>query len=216
MEYSIDYINEKIAFWEQKKKYYLEKMEEEEICENTDKLLKKIFSVNGANSFIVSLYENSKTVPIIDNYLDSGKEFLVFKDFFKLDNYMLSPIITICNKSIRILKSALTITDMKKMTCWYNTSKGLDWYYDKKSREYPLVSCLFALTPIGNQRALHFEYPCQFNAQGSNNRTGYGNEFCGEDLVFEGTKYGETTTFYIIGVLIRPYDDYAKGISLIP
>lgn len=40
----------------------------------------------------------------------------------------------------------------------------------------------------------------QFRAQNSYNRTGYGSEYSGGDLVYEGTLYGETTTYIISGI----------------
>lgn len=214
MEYSIDYIDKKIAFWEQKRRELLEQIEESKIRENTTELLKKVSSIRSENAYLVSLQETSKTIPIIDNYCNSGKEFLVIKDFFKIDDYMLSPIITTCNKAIRIYRSAITMTDMKKMIRWYDSSRGFGLFYNKESREYPLVNCIFELLPITDDRVMQFKYPCQFNAQGSMNRTGYGNEYCGEDLVSRGTEYGETSTFYFIGVMIRTYNDYVRGISL--
>lgn len=50
---------------------------------------------------------------------------------------------------------------------------------------------------------LPFEYPCAFDAQSPANRTGYGNEYCGEDCIHQGTEYGETRSYPIIGVIFR-------------
>ena len=48
-----------------------------------------------------------------------------------------------------------------------------------------------------------FETPFLLRAQNSSNRTGYGNEYNGYDLVYEGTLYGETTKYAFIGVIIE-------------
>lgn len=44
-----------------------------------------------------------------------------------------------------------------------------------------------------------FKKPILLNAQNSSNRTGYGNEYFGDLLIYEGTHYGETTGYLIIG-----------------
>ncbi len=48
-----------------------------------------------------------------------------------------------------------------------------------------------------------FEVPFLLRAQNSSNRTGYGNEYCGEELIYEGTLYGETTSYVFVGVKLR-------------
>lgn len=52
-----------------------------------------------------------------------------------------------------------------------------------------------------------FEYrprhPYIINAQASHNRTGYGNKYCGNQLVEEGTKYGETDEYVITKILFH-------------
>ena len=48
-----------------------------------------------------------------------------------------------------------------------------------------------------------FPIPVQFNAQNSSNRSGYGNRYCGEELIYEGTLYGETTDYMFVGAKYR-------------
>ena len=50
-----------------------------------------------------------------------------------------------------------------------------------------------------------FEKPFHFRAQNSMNRTGYGNIYEGEDLIYEGTLYGETTDYAVVGILVEDY-----------
>lgn len=64
-----------------------------------------------------------------------------------------------------------------------------------------------------------FDNPISINAQSSSNRTGYGNEYYYDTLVYEGTKYGETSQFPIIGYKVTfwgeiyktPYGTYARS-----
>lgn len=46
----------------------------------------------------------------------------------------------------------------------------------------------------------------ELKAQNSKNRSGYGNIYNGEYLVHEGTKYGETTSYIIVGIYIFKSD----------
>jgi hypothetical protein len=47
-----------------------------------------------------------------------------------------------------------------------------------------------------------FEKPYLLRAQNSSNRTGYGSEYNGYDLVYQGTLYGETTNYAFVGVIL--------------
>ena len=47
-----------------------------------------------------------------------------------------------------------------------------------------------------------FNNPISINAQSSKNRTGYGNNYFYNTLIYEGTKYGETSQFPIVGYKI--------------
>lgn len=48
---------------------------------------------------------------------------------------------------------------------------------------------------------IFFENPISINAQSSNNRKGYGNEYYYDTLIYEGTKYGETSQYPIVGYI---------------
>jgi len=139
----------------------------------------------------------------MDGFCKSGKDYLVFTDRFYMDGYYLSPVVAYCKKDINSYKTDLSMTNFKKMFKFYSSSN--DIIYEEKSREYPLVKCLYNLSlENASKGVLPFDLPCQFNAQDSKNRTGYGNEYWGDELIYEGPKYGETTTYYFIGVLIKP------------
>lgn len=48
-----------------------------------------------------------------------------------------------------------------------------------------------------------FDMPYWFRAQNSKNRQGYGSEYNGYDLVWQGTLYGETTNYCISGIELK-------------
>ncbi len=50
---------------------------------------------------------------------------------------------------------------------------------------------------------LMFDIPFLLRAQNSSNRTGYGSEYNGYDLVYQGTLYGETTKYAFVGVSMK-------------
>ena len=52
-----------------------------------------------------------------------------------------------------------------------------------------------------NGMEILFEEPYLLRAQNSSNRTGYGREYNGSDLVWQGTLYGETTEYAFVGVI---------------
>ena len=66
----------------------------------------------------------------------------------------------------------------------------------------PKVS--FFLCKITNL-LIYSNNPISINAQSSKNRTGYGNNYFYNTLIYEGTKYGETSQFPIVGYKISKY-----------
>lgn len=52
-----------------------------------------------------------------------------------------------------------------------------------------------------NDEIIFFNNPISINAQSSKNTTGYGNEYYYDTLIYEGTKYGETSQFPIVGYI---------------
>lgn len=50
-----------------------------------------------------------------------------------------------------------------------------------------------------------FRKPYLLRAQNSTNRTGYGNEYNGYGLVYQGTLYGETTNYAFTGFVLAEY-----------
>lgn len=61
---------------------------------------------------------------------------------------------------------------------------------------------------VDSGKVYKFNKPYELKAQNSRNRSGYGNIYNGEYLVYEGTKYGETTSYLFTGVYIYSSDGY--------
>ena len=79
---------------------------------------------------------------------------------------------------------------------------------NKKVRLKQLFSMICEALSNSKHGQESFEYcpkqPYIISAQASHNRTGYGNKYCGKQLVEEGTKYGETDEYVISKILFSP------------
>ena len=107
-------------------------------------------------------------------------------------------------KRLYIIPSYITASQLKKegklsckkppegvflSTLWEEINKSVFTKYEKIVKNGRNITNQF----------LPFTKPIMIGAQTSKNRKGYGNQYCGEKLVYEGTKYGETTNFLIVG-----------------
>jgi hypothetical protein len=204
VEYDLNYIEEQIKHWQSMKRQYLESSKEREIDENTQRLLTQIHEITTDNSIRAHLYKDTRTVPIVDKYYDSPAKFLIIeRAFYHSKHAYISLIICKSPRDIRLISSELTMTNLKQ-EARSHIGVGSPNYY-KDTRFYGLMK---AITEVLTDDAKYdecipFKIPCQFNAQRSANRTGYGNEYYGDTLMHEGTNYGETTTFAIIGIIIE-------------
>ena len=52
---------------------------------------------------------------------------------------------------------------------------------------------------IKDEDIILFDIPYLLQAQNSSNRTGYGNIYNGENIIYKGTLYGETTSYVFVG-----------------
>lgn len=188
-----------------------------QIDESTQELLKSVFSVNADNSIRVELRSDTKTTPIMDEFFYSDKTFLIFENIFRMQHRVkgvgyiytyFSLIVTGNRDNVNYDYNGLTMTDLKKLYGLYidgNSAKGRD----KRSREYPLrreLSSVCKKIKNGdNSNIIPFDKPCLIGGQTYRNQSGFGSEYCGDELVYQGTLYGETSKFMIIGVLVEKY-----------
>ncbi len=188
---------EKTALQDNVKKYSIE--------ENTRAYLNAVFSVNQENAMHVRLYADTKTTPIMDDFYSSEKQFLVFdRAFFRgRDLTRLSLVVSkMSARDVAVLNSGLTMTDLKK-TVGIGISDYTINYYKETGRLYPLIKELIRVTSLISEDdgAIPFETPIRLGGQTYANQTGFGSEYNGDIQVYQGTLYGETTGFCIIGVL---------------
>lgn len=153
------------------------------------------------------VYKDSRTLRIMDEFESEDSEHnkrytsLELSDIFCVMYcgmlYRVSLIVQRKPKEQQCVSSSLTFTDLKK-----RLSERIFTLNDEDS--YEIVSELFKgirqnwKSDASNIEVV-FPIPVQFNAQNSSNRSGYGNKYYGEELVSEGTLYGETTDYMFVG-----------------
>lgn len=156
----------------------------------------------------ISLTKQTKTIPLIDSFYKSNNHFLIIRGvyqgiLFKDGNkyyYNVSPVITKISSKIHMLPSKITITDMKSDSITFIKNSNS---YTEEDRNFYLINSIIDLnlTTESKGTLFPFKVPCQFNAQQKSNRTGYGWDGS-YGVLTEGTLYGETTQFAIIGIMV--------------
>ncbi len=157
------------------------------------------------NSTEVYLTSSTKTTPIMDKFFDSEKKYLIFKQAFTIIPGF-TRISLIVAKSGRVKEyrdGGMTATNLKEH---YGQYLDMDYYerYRHNERMFPLWDELFKINEKRRSvgEIVPLETPCMLNAQTKSNQSGYGSIYYGEQLLREGTLYGETTPFAIIAVRI--------------
>lgn len=56
---------------------------------------------------------------------------------------------------------------------------------------------------IKNGDVLAFKVPFEIGGQTYSDQTGYGSYYEGDDCIYKGTYYGQTTSFYIVGIIVN-------------
>ena len=167
-------------------------------------VLNQIFQCSEENSMSIYLFPDTKTLEIMDEYTMSDKKFLIIKQHFYLADIKESASLVIAKSRILTEKTndVLTMTNLK-VSYDSRISASCLKYCNERFQELftELVKIQSKKRKIG--KVVPFEKPCILGGQTNRNRIGYGWEYNGSDLVYEGTLYGETTKFLIIGVIIE-------------
>ena len=149
--------------------------------------------------------ERTKTVSIMDEFERITEEGFRKYDRMIIKSYFWVPEVGICHMILERMPRKqeyvgdITMTDFKK-----NNSDELCNYiyneikYQRKKKEYKKGDYV------------PFRKPYLLRAQNSKNRTGYGNEYNGYDMVYQGTLYGETTNYAFTGFILGDYRYFAK------
>ncbi len=149
------------------------------------------------NSMLVPLFPNSRTVPIMDGYYHSDKDFLLLSSMNYGGVVGIDLIVTRGFADMSI-SGDITMTELKQVM------NIVVFDYNEQDPKYPpAILRRKIIHAFKNKnttdKILLFDQPMLLRAQIKENRTGYGSEWCGPDSVYQGTLYGETTPFMIVG-----------------
>lgn len=180
---------------------------EMETMEITTQFVNSITTVSDKNSMHVRLERNSKTTPIMDSFWKSDKTFLVFDRLFWVVVFpqgILWRISLVIRKGwapISIIDDGLTMSDLK-MHAGLGIEPNQYW---ESGRVCSLAKEVLNAGPKMKEpnQAIAFDLPIRLRGQTYANQTGFGSEYNGDELVYQGTLYGETTDFYIIGLIVN-------------
>lgn len=168
------------------------------------------------------------SVKMLDDYIESKKQYLFITTCFHIihEQKVYDIHFVLSNKmpvDKKIIPTYITMTEFKKLYNdeYCNCKNILDYknrMQDSDRRYAPKLSVpvfdflnLFYIhfqenyDKFKQEDLIFFDNPISINAQSSKNRTGYGNEYYYDLLVHEGTKYGETNEFPIIGYTCSLY-----------
>lgn len=177
-----------------------------EKAENTEKLLNSIFEMTEENTRSECLYRDTATTPIIDQFVNSDKRFLVFQRAFCLSSAWkyVSLVIAKSRSGINYDNNGLVMTDLKKAVGKV-VFESTFHYIRETSRLYPLYRELIAVDEktLTKGEMVPFERACLIGGQTYGDQIGFGSEYWGPGLVLKGKEYGETTKFVIIGVIVE-------------
>ena len=204
---------------EEEKEKILKEEKEEELSNNWKEIQNQVINISTKDCVCVSLARGTRTVPIFDSFMKSKKDYLLLESVFYY-SYLtktffgmgpkytgISFIIKKIKKRIRVIgNDDITISVIKE-----NIDKDIDIIKHNEFRLKKLaVEILNCFQNDFNNKILKneslqetfysFSKPILLGAQTSKNREGYGNIYNGEELIREGTKYGDTTKFLIVGV----------------
>lgn len=175
-------------------------------AEKTAELLNSIFEITEGNAQFQRLYSDTATTPIIDQFANSDKRFLVFTWAFCLSPGWkhVSLVITKSGLGINYENNGLVLTDLKKAV-GETVSEHSYFLLHDSSRLFPLYRELITVNKKAPAKGeiVPFERACLIGGQTFKDQTGFGSEYCGSNLVYKGKEYGETTKFVIIGVIVE-------------
>lgn len=197
----IDEVNKQIEVL----KGSLQKLEQEQTSFDsvvaTYKVLNSINDASIQNTKYVTLESNTRTTPIMDEFDRGPDKFLRLRYAVKFGYTYADLIVAKMDWNIEYTDTNLTMTDLKK-------NVPLSVYYLSLNPPVRLKELLSELRDVGLSKpksgdACSFTRPIRLGGQTYSNQTGFGSRYEGYDCIEEGTLYGETTGFLIIGVIFQ-------------
>lgn len=184
------------------------------------------------DTFEAALFDKG-SVKILDEYIKSKKQYFFINTCFNIIhidkickiNFIISNKIPVDKK---IITTNITMTEFKKIYGYCDCESLIN--YKKRLSQENRCSIFKLSVPVldflelfythfqknlekqtSEDEIILFDNPISINAQSSSNRTGYGNEYYYDILMYEGTKYGETSQFPIIGYTISFFGEIRKN-----
>lgn len=171
------------------------------------------------------LSKSTSTVKLLDEFDKSDEEELILEKILYLEEnrekkwYYLSLYISHANiiTNQKYISSRITMSNLKEVTgtlvslndivemhsLTYSTVPKMSlpiyhFFFDKKEIFLNSMHTMEQNKQDFSGKIL-FDPAVVLNAQNSKNRSGYGNEYYRDELIYEGTLYGETTEYVITG-----------------
>lgn len=215
LDNEINVLKEQLASLEQQKKKLQKQIDRIDYQKNTEVALHLIEAITPQNSREIRLDYKTKTTPVMDSFYHSTDDYLILKSIYEAfgsshnSSSKWFSLIIVKRKSVQgtiyVQKTGLTMTDLKKSLPNREFHSSDDELDERLSALYDEVRKIRQrdMTQFKKGQCIPFENICYLGAQTYQNQTGYGSEYYGNELVHEGTLYGETTGFLIIGVRIE-------------
>lgn len=168
-------------------------------------LCQKALKVDKDNTYYVRLEKTTTTTPILTDYCDSDKEFLVLNARMYLKGFDSFSYIVIRNNML-IKESNKNIPTMSELKSVSNKALSLVTIPRMQHMIEYIQQAVEACNDIRRNQIIPLSKPCTIGGQTESNKLGYGWEWdwlFGVGSCIEGTNYGEMTGFSVIGIQIN-------------
>ena len=224
IENEIKQLETKIEALNTEKTQILKEANEKILIQNWQKLQDEIRNIQENQIYHAELNKQTNTVALFDAFYKQAKPYLklgftefeykkekrgLLGSFYDYINYSsrVSLILIKSWNAIRRNYRTLTPTILKKycdallthIPDNYDLRRLFEEINSIPKQEFETIT-----KTTGNFERKYYPLskPISLGAQINKNLEGFGNEYCGNQLVYEGTKYGETTEFLIVGVCV--------------
>lgn len=205
-EQRVQEIRKEVAALQDEEKELKKQVIEMSRSEDTRVYLEDIYHLSEEDAMRVRLSHNMKSTPVMEKFYHSDKRFLVFQKAFHSKTAALgwidiSLVVKIGTYGIDVINDGLTMTNLKETCGAYLTTN----IFTEQNRLYSLVAEMLtaANKASATEKIIPFDHPVRLGGQTFKDQRGFGSEYNGRTLIKQGRQYGETTGFYIIGIVVE-------------
>lgn len=157
----------------------------------------------------------TKTTKVMDSFYHSENKFLILYGVYQFEiwkpSYTWVDVSLIISKSVdcpKVEESCPTLTEIKRISSLKRriNANGRVLAHVPE-RMMPLTSEVLSTInnegTIENGKTITFKVPFKIGGQTYDDQTGYGSYYEGDDCIYEGTYYGQTTSFYVVGIILN-------------